>query len=56
MIPINDRLTDPSALDWLKQALRSALDRDCVDAAFIGPRVWRKPPEAIAIMLHGNGR
>lgn len=25
-------LTDPSTSTWLKQALRSALNRDCVDA------------------------
>ena len=28
-----DVMRDPSASDWLKEALRAAMDRDCVDAA-----------------------
>lgn len=30
---IRDILESPSVSGWLKDALRSALDRDCVDAA-----------------------
>ncbi len=33
MSSIDDILTDPEASDWLKSALRSALERDPVDAA-----------------------
>ena len=30
---IEQVLNDPAASDWLKSALRSALERDCIDAA-----------------------
>lgn len=30
---INQTLNDPSTSNWLKQALKTALQRDCVDAA-----------------------
>ncbi len=33
MSSIDDILNDPEASDWLKHALRSALERDPVDAA-----------------------
>lgn len=32
-ITIEEVLSDPCASDWLKDALRSALERDVVDAA-----------------------
>jgi len=33
MPTIEEILTDPSASNWLREALRNALDRDPVDAA-----------------------
>lgn len=43
---IRKTLADPCASDWLKQALRTALDRDPVDAA--------NDAEALASMLDEN--
>lgn len=33
MPTVSDVLKDPAASTWIKNAIRSALDRDCVDAA-----------------------